>query len=69
MHNGKLNTLKKVLDHYASGVQDSPTLDAALRQPDGSLGIPLTEVEKQKILAFLKTLDDPKFLRDARFAE
>lgn len=69
MHHGKVNTLKKVLDHYSDGVQDSPTLDAALRQADGSLGIPLTEIEKQKILAFLKTLDDPTFLRDARFAE
>ena len=69
MHHGKFNSLKKVLDHYADGVLDSPTLDTALRQPDGSLGIPLTEIEKQKILAFLKTLDDPTFLRDERFAE
>ena len=69
MHNGKFKTLEKVLDHYASGVKDSPTLDPALRQPDGSLGIPLTSDEKVKIIAFLKTLTDEEFLRDARFAQ
>jgi len=69
MHNGKFKTLQSVLDHYASGVKDSPTLDPLLRQPDGSLGIPLTATEKVKIIAFLKTLTDEDFLRDVRFAE
>lgn len=69
MHNGKFHTLQAVLDHYASGVKDSPTLDPLLRQSDGTLGIPLTAAEKAKIIAFLKTLDDEAFLRDIRFAE
>jgi cytochrome c peroxidase len=69
MHHGKFKTLEKVLDHYASGVKDSPTLDPLLRQPDGTLGIPLSPSDKLKIIAFLKTLDDEDFLRDVRFAE
>ncbi|HAD13981.1 MAG TPA: cytochrome-c peroxidase [Saprospirales bacterium] len=69
MHHGNLKTLEEVLDHYASGVKDSPTLDPLLRQPDGTLGIPLTATEKARIISFLKTLTDEKFLRDARFAE
>lgn len=69
MHNGKYKTIESVLDHYASGVLDSPTLDPLLRQADGSLGIPLSAQEKEKLLAFLKTLTDEAFLRDARFAE
>ncbi len=69
MHNGKLNTLEAVLDHYASGIKDSPTLDPFFRQPDGSLGIPLSATEKARIIAFLKTLTDEAFLRDTRFAE
>lgn len=69
MHNGKFKTLESVLDHYASGVLDSPTLDPLLRQADGTLGIPLTAQEKLKIIAFLKTLDDEDFLRDVRFAQ
>lgn len=69
MHNGKFKTLEKVLDHYASGVKDSPTLDPLLRRPDGSLGIPLTAADKAKLVAFLKTLTDEEFLRDVRFSE
>ena len=69
MHNGKFKTIQSVLDHYASGVKDSPTLDPLLRQPNGSLGIPLTASDKAKLIAFLKTLDDEQFLRDVRFAE
>lgn len=69
MHNGKFKTLESVLDHYAAGVKDSPTLDSLLRQPDGSLGIPLSADDKSKIIAFLKTLTDEEFLRDARFAQ
>ncbi len=68
MHNGKFKTLEKVLEHYATGVKDSPTLDPLLRQSGGGLGIPLTTDEQLKIIAFLKTLDDEDFLRDVRFA-
>ncbi|MBK8555716.1 MAG: cytochrome-c peroxidase [Lewinellaceae bacterium] len=69
MHNGKFSTLESVLDHYASGVKQSATLDPLLIQPDGNLGIPMTADEKIKIIAFLNTLTDEDFLRDTRFAE
>lgn len=69
MHNGKFKTLESVLDHYSSGVKNSATLDPLLRQPDGTLGIPLTMEEKVKVIAFLKTLTDEDFLRDIRFAQ
>lgn len=69
MHNGKFKTLESVLDHYATGVKESPTLDPLLRQADGMLGIPLTTADKTKLIAFLKTLTDEEFLRDTRFAQ
>lgn len=69
MHNGKFKTIQSVLDHYASGVKNSPTLDPLLRQSDGTLGIPLSAEEKSNLIAFLKTLTDEDFLRDARFAQ
>lgn len=69
MHNGKFKTLESVLEHYASGVKDSPSLDPLLRQPDGTLGIPLSFSERQALIAFLKTLTDEEFLRDTRFAQ
>lgn len=68
MHRGQFRRLEQVLDYYASGVTDSPTLDPLLKQ-NGQLGIPLTAEEKQQIIAFLKTLTDNEFLTNPKFAE
>lgn len=68
MHDGRLFTLDAVLDHYSSQVQNTPNLDPLLQQ-SGILGIPLTATEKEKIKAFLNTLNDRSFLFDKRFAE
>lgn len=68
MHNGQFTTLERVLEHYNSGVRASATLDPLLNN-NGIIGIPLTDDEKQKIIAFLQTLTDDEFLRDPRFSE
>jgi len=68
MHDGRFFTLETVLDHYASGVHDEPTLDPILRQ-NATLGIPLTTDEKTKIISFLNTLNDKSFLLDKRLSE
>ena len=60
MHDGRFFTLNQVLDHYVSGVQHSATLDPALAN-----GIPLTGLEKQQLIAFLKTLTDYDLLNNA----
>jgi len=69
MHDGRFQTLAQVLDHYASGVLDSPTLDPLLRQADGKLGLSLTAQEKSDLLAFLATLTDEQFIKDAQLAQ
>lgn len=68
MHDGSFSTLEQVLEHYNSGIKNSATLDSAL-QHNSTLGIPMTTVEQQKIILFLRTLNDEQFIRDARFAE
>lgn len=68
MHDGRTRTLRQVLDHYSDGVQDSPTLDPLLKK-NGTLGIPLSPDEKDKLLAFLKTLTDEDFIRNPMFQE
>ena len=68
MHDGRFTTLENVLDHYASGVKSSATLDPLLDKGDGSYGIALTDDEKQKIILFLKTLTDQSFITDPRFS-
>ena len=60
MHDGRFSTLEDVMDHYASGVKRSPTLDPNLaKHPDG--GVPLSADDKKALLAFLRTLTDERF--------
>lgn len=68
MHDGRFGTLKSVLNHYASGVVRSTTLDPILNQNE-RLGIPLSDTEKTQLIAFLKTLTDNQYLTDKRFSE
>nr|WP_315160194.1 cytochrome c peroxidase [uncultured Flavobacterium sp.] len=68
MHDGRFFTLESVMEHYNSGVVNSNTLDPLLKAI-GKLGIPMTDVEKTQIIAFLKTLTDTQYLTDKRFSE
>lgn len=68
MHDGRFGTLEAVLNHYESGIEDSPTLDPLLKK-NGKLGITLSQAEKKQIIAFLKTLTDTQYLTDKRFSE
>ncbi|MES2568033.1 MAG: cytochrome c peroxidase [Bacteroidota bacterium] len=64
MHDGRFYTLEQCMDHYVSGINNSSTLDPQLQG-----GIILSASEKTNVIAFLKTLTDPKFLTDPRFSE
>ncbi|WKN41904.1 cytochrome-c peroxidase [Tunicatimonas pelagia] len=66
MHNARFKTLEEVLAHYASGVQESPTLDPLLNG-ETQRGIPMTGAEQTQIIAFLETLTDYEFIADERF--
>ena len=47
MHDGRFRTLEEVVEHYATGVQRSPTLDPNLaKHPDG--GVPLSAAENRR---------------------
>ncbi|MGC3957242.1 MAG: cytochrome c peroxidase [Verrucomicrobiota bacterium] len=60
MHDGRFHTLEEVVEHYSTGVPRLPTLDPNLaKHPDG--GVPLSTTDKGALIAFLKTLTDPKF--------
>jgi cytochrome c peroxidase len=62
MHDGRFKTLEQVVDHYSTGVKRSATLDPNLaKHPAG--GVPLSEADKQALVAFLKTLTDQQFRR------
>jgi cytochrome c peroxidase len=57
MHDGRFTTLEEVVEHYATGIRRSPTLDPNIaKHPDG--GVPLSDEDKKALVAFLKTLTD-----------
>ncbi|WP_437522806.1 MbnH family di-heme enzyme [Sorangium sp. So ce726] len=76
MHDGSIETLEGVLDHYAAGGR---TIEAGL--PNAGVGsenkfkselisgFDLTEEERADVIAFLQTLTDDEFLKDPRFAD
>jgi cytochrome c peroxidase len=63
MHDGRFATLEAVIDHYSTGVKAHPNLDPRMRP------LKFTDSEKAALVAFLKTLTDPKFLRDPKFSD
>ena len=71
MHDGRFATLREVIDHYDSGVKDSPFLSAILRdlQAEAPLPLNLSEEDKNALEAFLHTLTDEQLLTDPRFSD
>jgi len=59
MHDGRFRTIDEVLEHYNSGVVTSATLDTLLQN-----GIPLSATEREKLKAFLETLNDEGFINN-----
>lgn len=57
MHDGRFRKIQEVLNHYTSGINQSPTLAKQLQKP-----IMLSANEKVDLTAFLLTLTDKSFL-------
>ena len=68
MHDGRFETMDKVLDHYTTGMIDSPYLDPIFKQQN-PIGIRLTDSEKSSLKSFLNTLSDTEFIRNRIFSE
>ena len=56
-HDGRLLTLEEVIDHYSNPPHLSETLDPRLPKE----GLQLSDNDKAALIAFLKTLSDPKY--------
>ncbi len=63
MHDGRFDTLEKVIDHYSKGVKPHPNLDPRMHR------LNFTDSEKAALIAFLKTLTDHAFLTDPKFSD
>ena len=61
MHDGSIGTLEEVIEHYNSGGRAHPHKSALIKP------LQLTAIEKQDLLAFLKSLTDERFLSNPKF--
>lgn len=68
MHDGRFATLEQVIEHYNSGVQNTPNLDNRLRQENRARRLNLSNQDKQALKDFLLTLTDHTFLSDEKFS-
>jgi cytochrome c peroxidase len=62
MHDGSLETLEEVVDHYARGGRRSPLKSELID------GFVLSDRERQDLINFLKALTDRQFLENPRFS-
>ena len=63
-HDGRYSSIQKCIEHYRSGIQQSPSLDPAVAN-----AISITATEEINLVAFLRALSDSAFKEDPKFAE
>lgn len=68
MHDGSLETISDVLEHY-NNIVDNPNLDPRLRPAGHPQKLQLTTVEKDALIAFLKTLSGSAVYTDSRWSD
>ncbi len=68
MHDGRFATLNEVVDHYSTGLQNSPTIDPLMKSVDDG-GVNLTPTEKGLLIKFLLSLSDSSFITNPDFQE
>lgn len=75
MHDGSIETLEEVLDHYARGgrlIEEGPLAGDGFNNPNKSSflnGFELTEQEREDVLAFLRALTDDDLLTNPAFSD
>lgn len=70
MHDGRMNTLEEVVEHYSTGVLAHPYLSAHMKDGNGDpRHLDLTPEESEALVAFLKTLTDHVLINDPKFSD
>ena len=70
MHDGRFATIEDVVDHYSTGIQNTPELHPLLKDNSGSpMAMNFSNDEKEDLIAFLKTFDDEEFLTNPLYSD
>lgn len=68
MHDGRFETLDEVIEHYSSGIHQSPTIDPLIEFAFQG-GVQLDSEQKSLLKAFLNTLTDYEFINNPKFSK
>ncbi|MDO8999893.1 MAG: cytochrome c peroxidase [Bacteroidota bacterium] len=69
MHDGRFATLESVVEHYSHGINDTRTLAPMFRNLNGSVkNLNISTIERDAIVAFLKTLKNDDFLTSPMYS-
>ncbi len=69
MHDGRFDSLEKVVEHYNSGIKLGPALDNRLSPNGQPLRLNLSVEDKAALVAFMNTLTDTTLTQDSKFAD
>lgn len=69
MHDGRFQTLEEVVEHYNSSVRWSTTLDPVMQTGDKKYGLGLSQINKDALVAFLKTFTDTSFTTNPELSD
>lgn len=68
MHDGRFTSLEQVVDFYDHQVHRGiPNIDPVMLKPGKETGLHLTDLEKQQLIAFLRTLTDSVMISNPAF--
>lgn len=68
MHDGSINNLDEVFNHYVYLMEETPNIDPVFFRPGKNPGIDLSKDEQADLKVFLLTLNDYRFVTDKKFA-
>lgn len=67
MHDGRFSTIEEVIEFYSEGITWSPTVDPLMKKVNQG-GLHLNDQEKASLIAFIKTLTDTTFIKNADYS-
>jgi cytochrome c peroxidase len=69
MHDGRYATIEEVVEHYSTGLEDTPSIHPFLKENGAAKKFNFTDNEKEDLISFLKTFDDQDILTDVKFSD
>ena len=69
MHDGSLNSIDDVLQHYRLNMQATTNLDKSFLQNGQMKRIKISDLEVKQLKHFLQTLTDSSFIHNPMFSE